>query len=259
MKTWPRGIGALLLAAGVLAVLSGLALASHDEASATDGTCNTTLAQAASAGANVITVADPTGCDQSDWIVIDQGGAEECRQISDPAGSSLYLDSTLAYAHALGAPVIEVQICPTPSPTTTPTPEPTETPTPTPTPTVTPTATPTATLTATPTPTATATPTATPSPTATATLTVIATIVAPPPTATPILSPTVGPPAPSPTATPPTAVVPAAATPAAPPSTGMGQEGSGGSAAVYGLLALGGLLALAGAFILARRWPRRAS
>ena len=46
--------------------------------------------------------------------------------------------------------------------------------------------------------------------------------------------------------------VPATATPKAAPPTGMGSDSDGGSAAVYGLLALGGLLALAGAALVWR-------
>jgi TolB protein len=109
-------------------------------------TCSTTLAQAASAGASSIVVANPTGCDMGEKIVLNQGeNNEECQGIERvaPFGANmLYLVGTLAYDHSQGETVVEVTVCPTatatPTPTPTPTPAPAVSPTPTPTPTPTP-------------------------------------------------------------------------------------------------------------------------
>jgi TolB protein len=110
-----------------------------------NATCNTTLAQGASAGADSIMVSDATGCGIGDKIVLNQDGdKEECQQIERVAAGApiLYLVGTLADGHSQGETVVEVPVCPTPTPTETETPLPTETPTPTSTPTPTPTATP---------------------------------------------------------------------------------------------------------------------
>lgn len=60
-------------------------------------TCNTTLAQAASAGADSIIVANATDCGIGDKIVLNQGeNNEECQEIERVAGNTLYLAGTLA-------------------------------------------------------------------------------------------------------------------------------------------------------------------
>jgi Tol biopolymer transport system component len=105
-------------------------------------TCNTTLAQAASAGDDTILVANQTGCDIGDTIVLNQGGGtEECQEIEQvgAVAPSLDLVGMLAHSHNQGETVVEVAVCPTPPPTETPTPTPTPSPTATPTATATPT------------------------------------------------------------------------------------------------------------------------
>ena len=95
-------------------------------------------------------MSDAAGCDPDDFIIINQGGGtEECQQILNPSGSTLYLYGTLVNAHSKSESVVEVEVCvpatPTPTPAATPTPTPTLTPPPPPTPTpqATPTPTPT--------------------------------------------------------------------------------------------------------------------
>jgi Tol biopolymer transport system component len=136
---------AIALALGAALVLA-LAVASPGSGGVSaNATCNTTLAQAASAGASSILVVSTTGCDIGDSIVLNQGGGtEECQEIEYVGALAPALDlvGTLAYGHSQGETVVEVAVCPTPTPTETETPPPTETPTPTPTPTLTPTPTP---------------------------------------------------------------------------------------------------------------------
>jgi len=159
MKAWRLRSRVALAVAGVAgtAVIVALAVASPGSGGVSAvGTCNTTLGQAASAGADSIMVANTTGCDIGDTIVVNQGGGtEECQEIESVVAGTpmLTLVGTLADGHSAGETVVEVAMCPTPTPVETETPPPTETPTPTPTPTPSPTATPTATATATPTPT----------------------------------------------------------------------------------------------------------
>jgi len=245
MKNWPRSIGALLVVAGVLAVLAGLALGASDSVRA-QGTCEdlasacTELEAAAAADATQIAVLSAAGFAQGDSICIDSNADTDCNDTGDmeeskvianvPQTGLINLVSGLSNAHPAGALVNIIPcVLATPTPTATPTATATPTPTATGTPPATGTATPTATATGTPavttTPTATATKTATPAATKT-----------PTPAATATKTPT-------PAAT----AVPATATPKAPPPTGMGSDGDSNSAAVYGMLALGGLLALAGA------------
>jgi hypothetical protein len=75
------------------------------------GTCNTTLAAAAAAGANTITVASGTDCADGDPIVIDFGdaaGGIELFTISSGGGTTtLTLSGNLANAHAVGETVDE--------------------------------------------------------------------------------------------------------------------------------------------------------
>ena len=83
------------------------------------GTCNTTLAQTASAGADNIKVGTTTGCDIGDKIVLNQGGGtEECQEIEKVGAltPALELVGTLAYAHSAGETVVEVAVCPRPRP-----------------------------------------------------------------------------------------------------------------------------------------------
>jgi Tol biopolymer transport system component len=133
------------------AVIVALAVASPGSGGASAvATCNTTLAQAASAGDSSIVVASKTGCDIGDKIVLNEGGGtEECQEIEKVGAltPALSLVGTLAHGHSTGESVVEAAVCPTPTPVET------ETPPPTPTPTATPTPTPTATATPTPTPT----------------------------------------------------------------------------------------------------------
>jgi len=146
---------AIALALGAALVLA-LAVASPGGGGVSAvGTCNTTLAQAVGASASSIVVANTTGCDIGDKIVLNQGGGtEECQEIEKVGAltPALELVGTLVYGHSTGEAVVEVAVCPTPTPTETETPLPTETPTPTPSPTPTPTPTPTATPSPTPTP-----------------------------------------------------------------------------------------------------------
>jgi Tol biopolymer transport system component len=134
---------AIALALGAVLVLA-LAVASPGSGGVSAvGTCNTTLAQAAAAGDDTITVGATTGCDIGDTIILNQGGAtEECQEIEKVGAltPALELVGALASAHSSGETVVEVAVCPTPTPTETETPPPTETPTPTPTPTPIPTA-----------------------------------------------------------------------------------------------------------------------
>ena len=124
-------------------------------------TCNTTLAQAVDAGASSIMVANTSGGDIGDTIVLNQGGGtDECQEIEHVGALAPALDlvGTLAYGHSQGETVVEVAVCPTPSATATAMPTPTPAPavsptrTPTPTPTPAPAASPTRTPTPTPTP-----------------------------------------------------------------------------------------------------------
>ena len=250
MKNWPRSIGGLLVVAGVLAVLAGLALASGDGARAQQApSCDdlssvcTELSGAIQGGATQIPVNNTSGFAAGAQICIDSDAnttctpPEETRTLGTPQTGMLVVTTETTYQHSAGVlvhliPCVEVTQTPTPSPTPSPTPTATATATPTPTAT----GTPPATGTATPPATATATPAVTTTPTATATKT-------PTPAATAT---------PAKTATPAATAVPATATPKAPPTTGMGSDSDGGSGTVYGLLALGGLLALAGAALVWR-------
>ncbi len=75
-------------------------------------TCDTKLRVAAAAGRDNIKVSDAAGCDPGDFIVINQGGGtEECHQILDPSGSTLYLYGTLANAHSKNESVVQVNVC----------------------------------------------------------------------------------------------------------------------------------------------------
>jgi len=136
MRLWRLRSRLVLTIAGMtgLALVLALAVASPGSGGVSaDPTCNTTLAQAASAGADSIMVSDATGCDIGDKIVLNQGGGtEECQEIERVAAGApvLYLYGTLDNAHGAGETVIEVPVCPTPTATTTPTPTPTPTPPP---------------------------------------------------------------------------------------------------------------------------------
>lgn len=149
MKTWRlrARVALAIMGVGGTALVVTLAIASPGGGGVSaNATCNTTLAQAASAGADVVTVGNATGCDIGDEIVLNQGGStEECQEIESvgPFAPTLYLVGTLAHDHSRGESVVEVPACPTPPPTETETPPPTETATPTPTPTATATPTPT--------------------------------------------------------------------------------------------------------------------
>jgi len=120
------GVAGGLVAVGAIVVFSALVSPRTGSVSATDGTCNTALAEPADAGAMSIEVQNPTGCDYQDWIVINQGGdeitipTEECLQLDDPHGTTLDLMDALAYGHSAGESVDEVEECP-PQPTPTPT------------------------------------------------------------------------------------------------------------------------------------------
>jgi len=127
----------LFLVAGtalILALVLALAVASWGSGGVSAvATCNTTLALAASVGADSIMVSGATGCDIGNKIVLNQGGGnEECQEIErvapGTAGWIVYLVGTLAYYHSQGETVVEVSVCPTPTPTETATPPPTETP-----------------------------------------------------------------------------------------------------------------------------------
>jgi len=146
MKAWRlrSRVALATVAVGGTALAVALAVASPGSGgvSAVDGACNTTLAQAAGAGASSIFVRSTTGCDIGDSIVLNQGGGtEECQEIESVAAGApmLSLVGTLAYGHSQGETVVEVPVCPTPTPVETETPPPTETATPTPTLTATPT------------------------------------------------------------------------------------------------------------------------
>jgi len=132
---------AIALALGAVLVLAlAVALPGGGGVSAI-ATCSTTLAQAASAGADSIMVANTSGCEIGDTIVLNQGGGtEECQEIEHVGALAPALDlvGTLAYGHSQGETVVEVAVCPTPAPTETPTPTATPMPTATPTPTATP-------------------------------------------------------------------------------------------------------------------------
>jgi hypothetical protein len=233
MKTWPRSIGGLLVVAGVLAVLAGLALAHSSSTQAQQPSCDdlssacTTLSADADADDGQISVVTTSGFAQGDLICIDGNADTDCDDTGEedneiqniPQTGMFNLVNDLSSAHDTGALVMLipcVEVTTTPSPTPSPTP--------------------TATATGTPPATATATPAVTTTPTATATKT-------PTPAATAT---------PAKTATPVATAVPATATPKAPPTTGMGSDSDGGSGTVYGLLALGGLMALAGAALVWR-------
>jgi septal ring-binding cell division protein DamX len=251
MKNWPRSIGGLLVVAGVLAVLAGLALASGDGARAQQvpscddvSTACTELSDDVAQGGRQLPVQSTSGFAQganicidsdADTTCVDTGIPEETGVIEAVGVGQLTLVQGLLGGHDIGALVLVipcVQVTQTPTPTATAT----ATPTATGTPPATGTATPPPTGTATPPATATATPAVTTTPTATATKT-------PTPAATAT---------PAKTATPAATAVPATATPKAPPTTGMGSDSDGGSGTVYGLLALGGLMALAGAALVWR-------
>jgi hypothetical protein len=123
-----------LVALGVV-VFSALVPPRTGTVSAADGTCNTALAELASAGDTNITVYDPTeSCGPEMWIVINHGSfSQDCVQVEDPSGPTLYLHSPLQYDHYVGETVVGVSECPAP-PTLTPTPTyvpPSPTPTPT--------------------------------------------------------------------------------------------------------------------------------
>jgi len=155
MKAWRLRFHLALAFVGVTGVALILALAvalpGGGGVSAV-ATCNTTLGQAASAGADSIMVATTTGCDIGDKIVLNQGENNgECQEIKSVAAvaPALYLVGMLAYDHSIRETVVEVTVCPTATATPTPTPAPavsptrTPTPTPTPAPAVSPTPTPT--------------------------------------------------------------------------------------------------------------------
>ncbi len=128
------GIVGILVAFAAVMSLS-LAFALSGTGSVSSQSCNTTLAQAASAGADSIMVSDATGCDIGDKIVINQGESnEECQQIESLVAGTpmLYLYGTLHNAHGAREDVIEVGECPTPTPEATKMPMPTPAPTPTP-------------------------------------------------------------------------------------------------------------------------------
>jgi Tol biopolymer transport system component len=148
MKAWRLRFHLALAFVGVTGVALILALAvalpGGGGVSAV-ATCGTTLAQAVDAGASSIMVANTSGCDIGDTIVLNQdGGTEECQEIEHVGALAPALDlvGTLAYDHSQGETVVEVAVCPTatatPTPTPTPTPAPAVSPTPTPTPTPTP-------------------------------------------------------------------------------------------------------------------------
>jgi hypothetical protein len=136
MRLWRLRSRLVLIIVGMtgLALVLALAVASPGSSGVSaNPTCNTTLLQAASAGADSIMVSEATGCDIGDKIVLNQGESnEECQEIERvPAGANaLYLVGTLAYGHSQGETVVEVPVCPTPTPTATPTPTPTPTPPP---------------------------------------------------------------------------------------------------------------------------------
>jgi len=144
MKAWRLRFHLALAFVGVtgVALILALALASPGSGGVSAvATCSTTLAEAASAGASRIVVANPTGCDMGEKIVLNQGESNgECQEIERVAVGApmLYLVDTLVYDHSQGETVVEVTVCPTatatPTPTPTPTPAPAVSPTPTPTP-----------------------------------------------------------------------------------------------------------------------------
>jgi hypothetical protein len=130
----PSIVGGLVAFAAVMSLVLALAVASSGSGGVSaNAACNTTLLQAASAGADNIMVSDATGCDIGDKIVLNQGESnEECQEIERvPVGANaLYLVGTLAYDHSQGETVVEVTVCPTPTATVTPNPTPTPTPPP---------------------------------------------------------------------------------------------------------------------------------
>lgn len=143
MKTPCTAFRAIALLAAGVAALVGLAFAlwATGTTTAVDG-CDTTLAESANAGDDMIQVEDLNAyynCGPDTWILVNQGGdTEECQQVLDvPPGwapARLLLYGRLVYDHQAGETVVGVSQCPepTPEPTEPPTPEPTEPPTPRP-------------------------------------------------------------------------------------------------------------------------------
>jgi len=127
MNGWRLCSGLGLAVVGTMGVALILALASAGSGGVSAvATCNTNLAQAAGANTFRLTVADPTGCDVDDWIVIAQGYAtQECHQIRKVIGNWLYTYYPLLNDHWVDEPVLEISECPTPPVTPTPTPTPT--------------------------------------------------------------------------------------------------------------------------------------
>ncbi|KPJ72877.1 MAG: hypothetical protein AMS14_07000, partial [Planctomycetes bacterium DG_20] len=125
MRLWRLRSRLVLTIVGMagLGLVLALAVASPGSGGVSaNATCNTTLAQAASAGADGIIVSDATGCDVGDKIVLNQGeDNEECQEIERVvpgiAGNVADLVGTLAYDHSAGETVVEVTVCPTPTPT----------------------------------------------------------------------------------------------------------------------------------------------
>jgi hypothetical protein len=74
---------------------------------------NTALTAAAAAGAGTLTVTAITNFGTSDWIRVGSGETAELIQVhtsTAPTGSTITLNTNLRLAHAVGEPVVEVQI-----------------------------------------------------------------------------------------------------------------------------------------------------
>jgi len=145
MKNWARSTGALLVVAGVLAVLAGLALASDDGARAQQQPSCDDLASACTelsgpvqADTRLLLVESTSGFAQGDNICIDSNADTDCADTGDQeetgviagiATAQFALSADLSFDHPAGAlihliPCVEVIQTPTPSPTPTATPTP---------------------------------------------------------------------------------------------------------------------------------------